>query len=80
MALITKLNHLTKDRQSIHREVEAAVCILNANNGEKYIQIDTFGSHERARAGEVNQSIQFNRASAAELQTLIHDTYPDLLF
>jgi hypothetical protein len=79
MALITRLTRLTKARQSIHDEVEGAVSVLNAGDEWKYIQIDTFGSPERAKAGEVNQSIQLNRASAAELLTLILEIYPDLV-
>lgn len=57
MALIGRLNRVTKDRQSVHGEVEACVSVLRANDGLRYIQIDTIGSKDRARAGQVNQTI-----------------------
>ena len=78
MALIARLSKVTKDRQSVHSEVEATVSVLTAAGGRRYIQIDTVGSPDRARAGRVNQTIQFNKESATELLALIRETYPEI--
>jgi hypothetical protein len=78
MALIGRLNQVTKDRQSAHSEVEATVGMVTARNGRRYIQIDTVGAPDRARAGQINQTIQFNEDSASELLALIRATYPDI--
>jgi hypothetical protein len=79
MALIGRLNKVKKDRQAVHREVEASVSVLNARDGNRYIQIDTVGSPDRARAGNVNQTIQFNQDSASQLLALIRETYPEIV-
>jgi hypothetical protein len=53
--------------------------VLNARDGKRHIQIDTVGSPDRARAGNVNQTIQFNENSASELLALIRETYPEIV-
>jgi hypothetical protein len=43
MALVSNLKRITKDRQSVHSEVECAYSIFTAEDGQKYVQLETFG-------------------------------------
>jgi hypothetical protein len=60
MALIGRLKRVAKDRQSVHREVEAAVSVLSAGDGKRYIQIDhrRFQRPSPRRRGQSNHSVQ----------------------
>ena len=78
MALIEQLQQVTKQRQSVHNSVEAAISVFTSDNGTNYIQIDTYGSRERVNSGHVNQSIQFGREAAEQLKNAIAKAFPDL--
>jgi len=76
MALITALKQITKDRQSVHAEVECAYSVFTGSDGEKYVQLETFGSLERKIPGKTSQAIQLNESSAASLKHIIEQTFP----
>lgn len=78
MALITELKRITKDRQNVHAAVECAYSVFTGQEGERYLQLETFGSKERKIPGKTSQAIQLNESSAAELKRLIEETYPSL--
>lgn len=58
MALISKLERVSRNSR-IHEEVEATYNIVN-QGGEKYVQINTYGSNERKVKGQVSQTIQLS--------------------
>lgn len=68
MALIKKghMQLLDKDRNYVHRTTEATYSVFT-ENGEKFFQIDTYGSEGRQIKDKVSQSVQFDKASALEL-------------
>jgi hypothetical protein len=57
MATIRKISYEPLGRDSKHSDVEAVVRAGDAD-GEKFLQIDTYGSVERANAGKLSQSIR----------------------
>lgn len=69
MALIEKLNKIDRN-SSVQNPVEAAYNIVE-KDGERYLQINTYGSSVRKAKGEVSQTIQFNRESAKQLTEII---------
>lgn len=71
MALVKKLERVEKQRNSVHEEVECTYTIFTNSAGDKYFQIDTYGSNNREIRGKVSQSIQLNKDSAIELLEII---------
>lgn len=76
MALITKDNikKLNKDRNSVHRKVRATYTVFTSG-GEKYFQIDTYGSDAREMKDKISQSVQIDKDMAKELIKLMIDTF-----
>ena len=46
--------------------------------GERYLQLDTFGSAGRANPGKQSQTIQLDRATAEELLAVLGRAFPGL--
>jgi hypothetical protein len=70
MALIKNLKRGFKDRESIHGITDSSYIIINDKRGQKYLQIDTFGSSERAMPGKISQSIQFSPEAIKQLKEI----------
>lgn len=77
MALIRQLEERHMQRNKVHSEVEATFTIFTDQHGEKYLQIDTYGSPDRAIPGKVSQSIQFNPESMQQLHAIINRVFGD---
>lgn len=78
MALIAQLTEITKARQAVHKPVECGYSVFIGPDGQRYLQLETFGSSERKVPGVTSQSIQLNETSAAGLKRLIEQTFPSL--
>ena len=66
MAIVRTFEPKDLDRSSKHSEVEATISLVEAN-GEKFIQIDTYGSKDRAIPGKVSQSLRLSKAAFDQL-------------
>jgi hypothetical protein len=75
MALIKKFEKLEKQRNSVHDEVECTYTVFTESSGNKFLQIDTYGSTSRQFRGKVSQSIQLNKESAKELMNVITNQF-----
>jgi hypothetical protein len=73
MALIRKLEKLSRNSRL---QTEAA-CSYNTLviNGEKYLQLNTYGSTERVHINVVSQSLQFDRQSAKQLYDVLKSEF-----
>ncbi|HBC29706.1 MAG TPA: methionyl-tRNA formyltransferase [Clostridiales bacterium] len=71
MALVKKFERLDKQRNSVHEEVDCTYSIFTDSFGNKFLQIDTYGSKNRRIRGKVSQSLQLNKESAKELKVII---------
>ncbi|MGE6489648.1 hypothetical protein [Paenisporosarcina sp. NPDC076898] len=69
MALINKITKETRNAK-LHNEVEATYNIVT-QNGETFIQINTFGSDDRAIKGKVSQSVQLSKEVIKELNEIL---------
>lgn len=67
---INNLKKVNKERNVIHDEVYATYTVFD-NNGERFLQIDTYGKAERMNPEKISQSFQFNKVSAAYLVDLL---------
>jgi hypothetical protein len=69
MATVRSFEVKEFDRSSRHSEVEATVSTIEAD-GEKFIQIDTYGSADRAMPGKVSQSLRLSRDAFEQLMKI----------
>ena len=69
MALIKKITKENRNSR-LHKEVEATYNFVFAK-GETYIQINTFGSDDRAVKGAVSQTIQISQAVIKEINGVL---------
>ena len=77
MALIRVITPTVKERQTVHEEVDCLASTF-AFDGERYLQLETFGTNHRKISGKVSQSIQLDRESGRQLKLLLEQTFPDL--
>ena len=60
MAIVRKLDPIQLDRDSKHSEVDCTYSVIEDDKGNKYLQIDTYGSKTRKIPGKKSQSIRFS--------------------
>ena len=70
MSRITTLEKIEMDKNTKQGVVQASYCVFE-KDGEKYFQIDTYGSQDREYVGQPSQKIQFDRKFAKELVSLL---------
>ena len=52
MAIVRKLEKLELERESTHTEVKATFSVISDDEGQRYLQIDTYGSKGRKFEGK----------------------------
>ena len=67
---VSEMEKIEKLRNSVQEEVQATYSTF-ISNGEKYIQIDMYGSKERIFTGKVSQVIQLDKNNAKVLIDLL---------
>ena len=77
MALIGEFYEVNSDKTALHKPVSCGWRVFNAGD-VKVLQLDTYGSDTRQIPNKVSQSIQLDRAGAAQLLRLIRSTFPGL--
>jgi len=76
MSRITSLDKIQMNGITKQGEVPATYCVFE-KEGEKYLQIDTYGSSEREYIGQSSQKIQFNGKLAKELVSILINEFWD---
>ncbi len=71
MALIRKMDLQLLPSNRVHRDAPATYAIFVAENGEKYLQVDTYLPAEGRAKGRVAQSIQFGPAAIEKLKRIL---------
>ena len=71
MALVTDIQKGFKDRDSIHKSTECTYYLVYNKKGEKFLQLDTYGSADRQMPGKISQSIQFSPGAIKQLKALL---------
>ncbi|MEU7380096.1 hypothetical protein AB0A91_08810 [Streptomyces sp. NPDC042207] len=77
MALIKEFQSVSSDSQRLHGPVTCGHRAFNVD-GQRILQLDTYGSTERKILDKISQSIQLDATSARELLKIIEDAFPDL--
>jgi len=75
MALIKFLDKGIKERDSVHSTTESKYFIFSDKNGNKILQIDTYGSNKRKIPGKTSQSIQFSKEAIEQLKDIIQKEF-----
>ena len=76
MARLKSFKELKKERNSLHSDAESTYTVFSDDAGNRYLQIDTYGSKERKLIGKVSQSIQLDQRGAYALRALIDKAFP----
>ncbi|RTR33931.1 methionyl-tRNA formyltransferase [Robertmurraya yapensis] len=69
MALINtnKFDKTQKERNSVHKIVASTYTSFTDITGNRYFQIDTYGSEDRKFQGKISQSLQMDKETAEKL-------------
>jgi len=71
MALVTNIEELKMERNLVHGEVSCTFSAFTAEDGKKYVQLDTYGSPTRKIRGKKSQSVQLASEAAKELIAIL---------
>ena len=71
MAIVRNLEKITLERDTRHSEVNGTYTTVTGNGGEKYLQVDTYGSKERQFSGKKSQSIRFSPEAITQLKSIL---------
>ncbi|MGN6123183.1 MAG: hypothetical protein ACTHOJ_09535 [Sphingomonas oligoaromativorans] len=69
MATVRDFEIKDLDRVTAHSDVEATISFVECD-GEKFVQIDTYGSKGRAIPGKMSQSLRLSEAAFRKLSAL----------
>ncbi len=73
MALVDKLEQQNLEKESKHSKVDCTYALVRNSDGQKFLQIDTYGSSKRQIKGKKSQSIRFSQNAINELKNIIKD-------
>lgn len=73
MALVGKFQQLKVDRNQVHGEVQCTYSVFSDDTGNKYLQIDTYGSASRELKGKKSQSVQFGPEAIKALKDILNN-------
>jgi hypothetical protein len=71
MAIVRKLERIDLQRDSNHSEVECTYSIVQGSGGQRFLQIDTYGSADRQFRGKKSQSVRFSPEAIAQLREIL---------
>jgi hypothetical protein len=76
LARINGFQKITSDRNRLHKtEVECGYAIIDVG-GQRYIQLETYGSSDRKIPGKISQTFQLDKEQALELRRLLQLAFP----
>ncbi len=71
---LSSIKKIEKYRNAVHDKVHATYTIFEMD-GEKYVQIDTYGRIDRENPEKISQTLQFDRATAKFLVNLLCEEF-----
>jgi hypothetical protein len=73
MALVRKLEKSAMQRTGVHKAVDCTYTVFQDKLGQRYLQIDTYGSARRQLPNKKSQTIQFGPDAIGELYRLLEE-------
>jgi hypothetical protein len=77
MAVVRTLNPSTLEKYSRHTYADCTYSIVTDNQGQRYLQLDTYGSNTRKILGKKSQSIRFSQEAIVELKEILEKNFQD---
>jgi hypothetical protein len=71
MAIVRHLEEQPQVVRAAHTETECTYSVVTDSSGNKYLQIDTYGSPQRKLHGKKSQSIRFSISALQELRQIL---------
>ena len=71
MALVENISPLKLGRDIDHKCVECTFDVITNAEGEKFLQLDTYGSSERQLQGKKSQSLRLSPNALQQLKQII---------
>lgn len=71
---LESIKRIDKYRNTVHEKVHTTYTAFEMD-GEKYVQIDTYGRIDRENPEKISQSFQFDRATAEFLVKLLSEEF-----
>jgi hypothetical protein len=75
MAIVRNLEHHNLDSETRHTEVECTYSITSDEQGQRFLQIDTYGSKSRKILGKKSQTIRFAPEAIEQLKTILGEHF-----
>jgi hypothetical protein len=75
MAIVRRIESRQLESEARHTETECTYSVGEDSNGERYLQIDTYGSLQRKMPGKKSQSIRFAPSAIRELKTILQEHF-----
>lgn len=75
MALVKHLSQRSLERDAPHQEVDCTYTIVSDEQGQRYLQVDTYGSNSRKIRGKKSQSIRFSAQAVAQIKEIISGNF-----
>ena len=69
MAIVREFHPKDLERNSKHSEVTATISLVEDDAGERFVQIDTYGSKDREIPGKVSQSLRLSKSAFDQLMS-----------
>lgn len=73
MALVRKLEKIGMEKCAVHGETTCTYTTFSDEEGNSYLQIDTYGSDQRKIVGKKSQTTQFGPEALAQLKEILRD-------
>lgn len=73
MALVRILEKMNMEKPAIHSETTCTYTTFNDENGNTYLQIDTYGSASRKIKGKKSQTTQFGPEALTQLKSILEN-------
>lgn len=71
MAIVRHMEQVFLDADAKHTEVDCTYSIVGDDLGERWLQIDTYGSRDRQMTGKKSQSIRLAPGAIEELKKIL---------
>ena len=75
MALIRELKKVSLESRTHHTEADCTYSVVFGEDGEKCLQLDTYGSGTRKMTGKKSQSMRFTPEALAQLMAIISTSF-----
>ena len=75
MAPVTDFQKRDLQRDGDHTAVDCTYAIIHTDDGDKMLQLDTYGSRSRKMPGKVSQSLRFSPEAIVKLKKLLNENF-----